>query len=99
MAFGDADLDVFTSDFGVPVNFAGAPVGLQGNLDVADEIVAARDRFPGMIGTMQVVLIKASAGAGLHIGDAITVDGQNYKVAHHARIDDSAFLRVYLEDV
>jgi hypothetical protein len=38
------DLDAFTADFGVPVQFAGAPATLHGLEDVADQDVLGRWR-------------------------------------------------------
>lgn len=98
MAFSDEDVSVFFAD-GDPVSFAGAAAGTKGHLDVADELMAAKDRFSGIIGTMQVVLIEATAAAlALRMGDPITVDGLNYTVAHHARLADGKIMRVYLAD-
>jgi hypothetical protein len=91
-------LSVFFSR-GVSVEFTGAPAGLKGNLDVADEIVAARDGLAGVIGTTRVVTTEYSAVAALRVGSAITVDGEDFTVRHHARADDGAIARIYLEDV
>lgn len=93
------DLEIYFTQFGVPVSYAGAPAGAQGIVDVADATVAATDLFPGVIGTMRVVAIIATAAAlALRMGDPITVDGAAYTVAHHARVDDGALMRVYLQD-
>jgi hypothetical protein len=59
-------LSVFFSH-GVPVEFTGAPAGLKGNLDVADEVVAARDGLAGVIGTTRVVTTEYAVAA-LRVG-------------------------------
>jgi hypothetical protein len=97
--FGDADLDIFTADFGVSVTFTGAPAGLKGNLDVADLIGVEHEALAGVLATDRVVIVKTSAVSALRIGSAITVDGTNYTVRHRTKIDDGAFTLLFLKDV
>jgi hypothetical protein len=96
MAFTER-LSVFFSK-GVPVTFAGAPSGLMGNLDVADEEMLARDGLGPVIGTVQVVTTERAAVAALGSGDAITVDGVDYTVLKNVRVDDGKIAHVYLQD-
>src|SRR5687767_3882774 len=93
------DLSVYFSQWGVPVSYAGAPAGALGILDVADEKMAASDKFPGVLGTNQVVTIETTAAAlALRAGDAITVEAVNYTVAWPVRIDDGKLMHVWLQD-
>ena len=93
------DLSVYTSMWGVPVSYAGAPIGALGIPDVADEKMAISDKFPGVLGTTSVVEIETTAAAeALRAGDAITVNGVAHKVAWPAKFGDGKFMRVYLQD-
>ena len=94
----DEDLSVYFADFGVPVVFAGAPAGLLGNLDVADQELLARDGLGPVVGTMQFVELPTASVAALEEDMALTVDGANYTVLKKVRLDDGATSRVYLED-
>ena len=92
MAFAE-DLSVFLDldGFGVPVN-AGAVSGV-GVLDLNSELILG-----GMINIIDYMLTVPTATFGsLGYGDAITVDGQAYKVeTQPMRFDDGTFCRVSL---
>lgn len=96
--FGDADLDIFTADFGVSVTFAGAPAGLKGIRDINDLVSPDEQALAGVHATDRVVLVKTSAVSALRVGSAITVDGTNYTVSNRAKIDDGAFTLLFLLD-
>jgi hypothetical protein len=95
MAFAE-DLSVFLDldGFGVPVS-AGAVSGV-GILDLNSELILG-----GMINTIDYMLtVPTATFGGLGYGDAITVDGQSYKVeTQPMRFDDGTFCRVSLEKV
>jgi hypothetical protein len=84
MAFTE-ELDLFLSDFGVPVS-AGAVTGF-GVLDMPSQVVAE-----GMVLTTDYKLtVKTSVFGGLLYGDGITVDGVNYQVREAMKVDDGKF--------
>lgn len=100
------DLAPFFADFGVPVDFAGAPSGLLGHLDVADAITAEKDGLAGVVGTARVVLVPTAAlrhaateAKLLACEDPIVVDGVDYTVRYTAQLDDGQLTRIYLQDV
>ena len=92
MAFTE-DLSVFLDldGFGVPV-IAGAVSGV-GILDVNSDLILGGD-----INTIDYLLTVPTATFGsLRYGDAITVDGQSYKVETESmRFDDGVFCRIPL---
>lgn len=94
----DEDLSVYFADFGVPVLFAGAPAGLLGNLDLADQELLERDGLAGVIGTPQFIEVPTASVTLLEDGTALTVDGASFTVLKKLRIDDGNTSRVYLED-
>jgi hypothetical protein len=94
----DEDLSVYFADFGVPVTFAGAPAGLLGNLDVADQEQLARDGLGPVMGTIQYIEVPTAGVALLEEEMALTVDGAGYTVLKKVRVDDGKLSHVYLED-
>ena len=78
--------------------FPGAPAGLLGHLDVADEVMAARDGLAGVLGTTFALLVPTAGVAALAQDAAVTVDGTDYVVRHKARLDDGQLTRVYLSE-
>jgi hypothetical protein len=89
MAFTE-DLDLFLTDFGVPVS-TGVVSGL-GILDLPSQVVA-----DGMVLTTDYKLtVKTSQFGGLLYGDAITVDGANYQVREAMKVDDGQFSELFL---
>lgn len=92
MAFAE-DLSVFldTGGFGVPVT-AGAVSGV-GILDQNSEIILG-----GEVTMIDYLLtVRTDQFGSLGYGDAITVDGQSYRVEMQPqRFDDGAFCRVAL---
>jgi hypothetical protein len=89
MAFTE-DLDLFLSDFGVPVS-SGAVTGF-GVLDMPSQVVA-----DGMVLTTDYKLtVRTSVFGGLLYGDGITVDGVNYQVREAMKVDDGKFTELML---
>ena len=89
MAFTE-DLDLFLTDFGVPVS-TGVVSGL-GILDLPSQVVA-----DGRVLTTDYKLtVKTSQFGGLLYGDAITVDGANYQVREAMKVDDGQFSELFL---
>jgi hypothetical protein len=90
MAFTE-DLDLFLSDFGVPVSTA-AKAGV-GILDMPSQVVA-----DGMVLTTDYkLMVKSADFGGLLYGDLITVDGDAYQVRETMRLDDGKFCEIFLQ--
>jgi hypothetical protein len=84
------NLDVFLSDFGVPVT--DGVTATTGVLDMPSEVIAG-----GMVITTDYALtIKSSVYPNLLHGDSLTVNGAAYKVREVRLQDDGLFSIVYL---
>jgi hypothetical protein len=91
------DLDAFTADFGVPVQFAGAPATLHGLEDVADQDVLDAGGRAIVVAGDPVVTLRTDAVAGLKVGAALTVNAAAYTVRQKHRVGDGAFTLVALQ--
>lgn len=90
MAFGEADLDIFTADLGVPVVKDGVSV---------NGVLRQEDVFEDQLGSMiqkrvTVVYLKRNAFASLKVEDAITVDGMAVRVRSVDLVHDGLFTKV-----
>jgi hypothetical protein len=92
MALSD-DLDGFFSDFAVDVSSGGTSG--KGILDEPTEVVAGDQ----VIFVDRNVLVKNSDFGTLVGGDAITVDGVNYKVRTNSKELDGLTCQISLEKV
>jgi hypothetical protein len=94
VAFGDSDLDVFLSDFGVTVSCAG--VSTRGVLDAFDERLAGHEQPVEVVARMRVLTIKTGSLPGVAIEASIVVDGTTHAVRDILRVEDGALTHVYL---
>jgi len=98
MAFGDADLTVFTADFGVPVEFGGGTVSAL--FDQPTETKLADAGFGGFEVTVPAIRIPYNAFSPMPAeGDTLTVDGTDYTVAEKFADCDGSFVRYTLKAV
>lgn len=98
MAFGDADLAIFTADMGVPVVFGGINVNGLLNKPIATKL--ADEGFGGI--SMQQTTIELPYNAFNPMpeqGQTIVVAGISYTIADEAADVDGAFLRYPLKAV
>lgn len=85
------NLDAFLADFGVPVDFPGAPVGTLGLAEFADLAALGVDGRAAVIGRQRTLLLKTSVADLLHVDDAITVNGAETVVLDRLALGDGAF--------
>lgn len=98
MAFGDADLDVFMTDFAVSVVVGS--VLIKGIKDTQSDVVLGSGGA-GVIGSLPAIRVKASdvAARNIAIGTALTVDGTAYTVREPVSLGpDGAFVRLWLSE-
>src|ERR1035438_8613062 len=96
MAFGDADLGVFTADWGTPVYFAGSTANGILSKPIATKL--ADEGFGGV--TVQKTSIDLPYNAFTPMpeqGAEIMVNGVSYTIADEAADIDGAFLRYPLK--
>lgn len=99
MAFGDADLSVFTSDFGVQVLFGEYPPA-QGNFDGPQKTFGAESGFGGVDVSIPSVALAFNAFPTMPVEeDTLTVDGLEYIVGAITAEGDGRFVRVTLKAV
>ena len=86
--------DLFVADFGAPCSKGGRV--FRAIFDAPDELVSLGST--GQISTDYSLLVKTSDALSLSIGtgDALTVNGVNYRAREQMQIDDGAFTRVML---
>jgi hypothetical protein len=96
MAFGDADLGVFTADFGTLCQFSGSSANCILNKPIATKL--ADEGFGGV--SVQKTSIDLAYNAFTPMpeqGEDILVNGVSYTIADEAADIDGAFLRYPLK--
>lgn len=78
---------------GVPVTYAGTPT--YGHEGVADEVFLEQ---LGVMGELRTVTVATGILANLAMDAAITVDGTDYEVRGHRRVDGGALTEIALAD-
>jgi hypothetical protein len=92
MAFGDSDLDVYLSDFGVPVVYGST--NARGILRIYDQGNPGPGADDSTLGRFVEVLVKTGALPQLSLQSIITVDGIVYTVTNFDRVNDGAFTKI-----
>lgn len=90
------DLAAFLADFGVPVQFAGAPADARGLEDFEDVVAVGEDGRAVVVGRQRTVLVPTAVAALLALGAAVTVNGAARTVRDVRAADDGAFSVVAL---
>jgi hypothetical protein len=90
------NLDLFLADFGVPVTFAGAPVGTVGIEDFATVDVLDENGRAAVLAGDRTIYLKSTVAALLSVGDTITVNGTPRMVKAPRAQDDGAFTLISL---
>ena len=98
MAFGDADLGVFTADFGVTVEFGGSTA--QALFDQPTGTKLADQQFGGFEVTVPAIRLPYTAFSPMPTeGNTVTVDGTDYTVSEKEADCDGSFVRYALKAV
>jgi hypothetical protein len=93
MAFeSSADLDVYFTDFGVPVVYGAT--NARGILRIYDQGNPSPNENDSTIGRFVEVLVKTGALPQLSLQSIITVDGIVYTITSFDRVNDGAFTKI-----
>lgn len=95
MAFTE-DLPGFLADFGVPMDFVGAPAGALAIFDASDEAVLDPQGHLAVLGRFTTVRVLSSVAALLPVETELTVDSVAYVVRDRRQLGDGVFTRLWL---
>ncbi|HEY1502581.1 MAG TPA: hypothetical protein VGF88_23605 [Acidobacteriaceae bacterium] len=96
MAFGDADLGVFTADFGVTVEFGGTSA--LANLDQPQKMFLGDHGYAGVDVAVPAIRLPFNAFSPMpEEEDTLTVDGADYVVGCVEAEGDGGFVRIDLK--
>jgi hypothetical protein len=89
--YGDADLAVFTADFGIAVTFQGSTA--KGILNQPQKTALADQGFGGISTTRPTIRLPYNAFTPMpEPGETINVDGVDYAIADEDAESDGAFV-------